>query len=140
MIRVLIADDHELMREGLKALLAKVEDIRIVGEAADGLEAVDLALRNAPDVVLMDAAMPAVNGIKATEQICALAQNAKVLFVSMYSDDTTLRQALQSGARGYVVKSANPRELPMAIRAVHRGEFYFSPEVFSFLSEELVQP
>ncbi len=138
MIRIVIADDHELMREGLKALLAQAPDIMVVGEASDGLEAVDLALRTSPDVVLMDAAMPTVSGVQATEQISALQDQVKVLFISGYSDPLMLRQALQSGARGYVVKSANPRELPLAIRAVSRGEYYFSPEVFSFLSEEMI--
>lgn len=138
MIRIVIADDHELMREGLKALLVATPDIKVVGEASDGLEAVDLVLRTSPDVVLMDAAMPTVSGIQAAEQISSLQNNAKVLFISGYSDPALLRQALQSGARGYVVKSSNPHELSLAIRAVSRGEFYFSPEVFSLLSEEML--
>ncbi len=138
MIRVLIADDHQLMRAGLKALLAEAKDIQIVGEAEDGLEAVDMALRTNPDVVLMDASMPSVGGFQATEQIRALEKDIKVLFVSGFSNEPVLRKALQSGALGYVVKSANPRELPLAIRAVSRGEYYFSPEVFSYLSQELL--
>jgi two-component system, NarL family, response regulator NreC len=136
MIRVLIADDHKLMREGLKALLANVQDIEVIGEARDGLEAVDAALRLAPDVVLMDMAMPDVNGVRATEQIHALDEKIKVLFVSGHADELILRQALRSGAQGYLLKTANPLELPLAIRAVHRGEIYFSPDVFGVLSEE----
>ncbi|MBI4789948.1 MAG: response regulator transcription factor [Chloroflexi bacterium] len=139
MIRVLIADDHALMRDGLKAMLGRAKDIEVVGEARDGLEAVEEALNLAPDVVLMDLMMPDVNGIKAAEQIHALTTDIKVLFVSGHADELVLRQALKTGAHGYLVKTANPMELPLAIRAVHRGEMYFSPEVFSVLSEELAR-
>ncbi len=139
MIRVLIVDDQALMREGLKALLARAKDLEIVGEASDGLEAVEIALDKSPDVVLMDAAMPGVNGLKATEQIRALDDKIGVLFVSAHSDPLVLKQALKSGAKGYVVKSANPDELILAIRAVKRGEMYFSPEVFSYMSEEMIR-
>lgn len=137
MIRVLIADDHELMREGLKALLAHAKDIEIVGEADDGLAAVDVALRTHPDVVLMDAAMPGVGGVRATQELHALDAKIRVLFVSGHSDEVLLQQALESGAAGFVMKTATPEELPVAIRAVYKGQMYFSPEVFSFLSEEL---
>ena len=137
MIRVIIADDHALMRDGLKAMLARAKDIQVVGEARDGLEAVEAALNLAPDVVLMDLMMPDVNGIKAAEQIHALTTNIKVLFVSGHSDELVLKQAMRAGAQGFLVKTANPMELPLAIRAVNRGEIYFSPEVFSVLSEEL---
>jgi DNA-binding NarL/FixJ family response regulator len=138
MIRIVIADDHRLMREGVKALLSKAEDIQVVGEAEDGLEAVDLALRVKPDVVLMDASMPTLSGFRAAEQIRALESNVKVLFLSGYSTEPLLRQALRSGGQGYILKDSSPQELALAIRAVHRGEFYFSPEVFSYLSEELL--
>lgn len=137
MIRVLIADDHELMREGLKALLAKAKDIQIVGEADDGLSAVDAALRTSPDVVLMDVGMPGVNGVRATQELRSLDDRIRVLFVSAHTDEVILQQALHSGAQGYVVKTASPEELPTAIRAVHRGEMYFSPEIFGYLSGEL---
>lgn len=139
MIRVLIADDHELMREGLKALLAKSKDIEIVGEAEDGLTAVDLALRTNPDVVLMDAAMPGTGGIRAAQELHKLASKIRILFVSAHMDEKTLQQALSSGAQGYLIKNANPHELEQAIHAVHRGEMYFSPEVFSVVSEELIK-
>src|SRR5512140_1481271 len=122
MIRVMIVDDQQLMREGLKALLARANDIQIVGEAQDGLEAVEIALQTSPDIVLMDAAMPGVNGLKATEQIHALDSKIQILFVSGHSDHLILRQALKSGAQGYVVKSANPDELILAVRAVHNGD------------------
>jgi len=139
MIRIVIADDQQLMRDGLKALLVRSGDIQIVGEAKDGLEAVEMALRTQPDVVLMDAAMPGVNGVKATEQLSALDGQVKVLFVSGHSDHLILRQALKSGAQGYVMKSAKPEELVLAIRSVAGGKMYFSPEVFSYISEELVK-
>ncbi len=137
MISVLIADDHKLMREGLKALLATLKDIQVVGEARDGLEAVESALRLHPDVVLMDVSMPDVNGVKATQQIRDLDENVKVLVVSGYADELLLRQALRSGANGYILKSAGPAELATAIRSVQRGEVYFSPDVFGILSEEM---
>jgi DNA-binding NarL/FixJ family response regulator len=139
MIRVLIADDHKLMREGLKALLSSAQDIQIIGEARNGLEAVDIALRVNPDVVLMDMMMPEVNGARAAEQLHALDEKIKILFLSGHSDDLVIRQALRSGAQGYVLKTVTPQELPLAIRAVHRGEMYFSSEVFSTLSEELAR-
>ncbi len=138
MIRVLIADDHQLMREGLKALLARVNDIQVVAEAGDGLEAVDTALRMEPDVVLMDIAMPDVDGLKATEKIVELDKNIRVLLVSAHVEESMLKLAVKSGARGYLVKSADPTELPLAIRAVYGGEMYFSPEVFEAASKELV--
>lgn len=138
MIRVLIADDHQLMREGLKALLARVQDIQVVAEAGDGLEAVDTALRTEPDVVLMDIAMPDIDGLKATEKIIELDKNIRVLLVSAHAEEATLKQAVKSGASGYLIKSANPTELPLAIRAVHGGEMYFSPEVFEIASRAIV--
>ncbi|MGE5262000.1 MAG: response regulator transcription factor [Acidobacteriota bacterium] len=139
MIRVVIVDDHKLMREGLKAMLAKTSDIQVVGEAANGLEAVDLALQTTPDIMLMDLAMPEVDGLKASRQITELDKGIRIIVISGHSDQASLREALRSGVRGYVVKSAGPQELPLAIRAVHKGEMYFSPEVFSLLSEELVK-
>jgi DNA-binding NarL/FixJ family response regulator len=137
MIKVLIADDHKLMREGLKALLMTSKDIQVIGEARDGLEAGEGALRLHPDVVLMDVSMPDVNGVKATQQIHELDDDIKVLVVSGYADELLLRQSLRSGANGYILKSSNPDELAAAIRAVHRGEVYFSPDVFGILSEEM---
>lgn len=139
MIRVVIVDDHKLMREGLKAILAQAGDIQVIGEASNGLEAVDLALQTTPDVILMDLAMPEVDGLKASQQITDLDKDIRIVVISGHSDQKILREALKTGARGYVVKSAGPQELPLAIRAVYKGEMYFSPEVFSLLSEELVK-
>src|SRR5512142_902694 len=99
MIRVLIADDHQLMREGLKALLARANDIQVVAEAGDGLEAVDAALRIETDVVLMDIAMTEVDGLKATEKIAELDKNIRVLLVSAHAEEETLKLAVKSGAR-----------------------------------------
>ncbi len=135
-IKVLIAEDQGLMREGLKLLLAESDDIQVVGEARDGQEAVDSVLRLEPDVVLMDVRMPYVDGLSATEYLRSMHENVKILILSGVSEEPVLRRAMHSGAQGYFVKYTDPLELPSAIRAVARGELYFSPEVFDVLSEE----
>ncbi len=135
-IRVVIAEDQALMREGLKLLLSESEDIEVVGEARDGQEAVDVALRMEPDVVLMDVRMPYVDGLSATEHLRALDEHVKVLILSGVSEEPTLRRAMHSGASGYFVKYTDSLELPIAIRSVAQGGLYFSPEVFDILSEE----
>jgi DNA-binding NarL/FixJ family response regulator len=138
-IRVLIAEDQALMREGLKLLLAESEDIEVIGEARDGQEAVDAVLRTEPDVVLMDIRMPYVDGLSATEYLRSMHENVKILILSGVSEEPVLRRAMHSGAQGYFVKYTDPLELPLAIRAVARGEVYFSPEVFDILSQEWSQ-
>jgi DNA-binding NarL/FixJ family response regulator len=135
-IKVLIAEDQGLMREGLKLLLSEADDIKIVGEARDGQEAVDGVLRLEPDVVLMDIRMPYVDGLSATEYLRSMHEDVKILIISGVSEEAVLRRAMHSGAQGYFVKYTDPLELPVAIRAVARGEVYFSPEVFDILSEE----
>ncbi len=129
MIQVLIADDHQLMRQGLRALLEKAKDIQVIAEARDGREAVDLAMQKTPDVVLMDIAMPIMDGLKATEQISSHKIKSRVLMLSMYSDETLVRQALRNGACGYLVKNGSRDDLVNAIRAVHEGNKYFGQGV-----------
>ncbi len=128
-IRVIVADDHHLVRQGIRALLEKAEDIEVVGEAADGQEAVELVERLAPDVLVMDIAMPRLSGNQAVERVRALGVATQVVILSMYSDETLVRQALRNGAKGYLLKHSVTEELLLAIRAASRGEIYLSPTI-----------
>ncbi|MCL5950336.1 MAG: response regulator transcription factor [Chloroflexi bacterium] len=134
MIRVLIADDHQLMRQGLRALLEKANDIEVVGEARDGQEAIEQVERVSPDVILMDIAMPILDGLRATERINAHQNNARVLILSMYSDETLVRQALKNGAKGYLIKNGSREQLISAIRQVHGGGSFYSPGVSGLIN------
>ena len=139
MIRVVVADDHHLVRQGIRALLEKAGDIDVVGEAADGQEAVELAGRLAPDVLVMDIAMPRLNGIEATGRIRALGLATQVVVLSMHSNEMVVRRALRSGAKGYVLKRSIAEELLLAIRSAVRGEVYLSPAVSAFLVDEFLR-
>ncbi|MGH3086131.1 MAG: response regulator [Rubrobacteraceae bacterium] len=128
-IRVLIADDHPHFREGLAALLSSAADLEVVGEASDGREAISLAARLQPDVVLMDINMPEVGGIEATRQILHTSPHISVLVISMHEDDDSVFAALQSGARGYLLKGALKAEILRSIHAVVSGEAIFGPAI-----------
>ncbi len=127
MIRVLIVDDHQLMRQGVTALLMKAKDIKVVGEARDGLEAIDLAEQKKPEIILMDIEMPRLNGIRTTGQLRETGNPARVIMLSMRSDCDDVRQAVQNGARGYLFKNSSREELITAIRIVYEGGTFFSP-------------
>ena len=129
MINVIVADDHHLVRQGIRALLEKADDIRVIGEAADGLEAVELVERLTPDVLVMDLAMPRLNGTQATARVSALGVKTRVVILSMHSDRILVRQALRNGAMGYLLKRSVTEELLLAIRAAKRDEIYLSPAV-----------
>lgn len=129
MIRVVVADDHNLVREGIRALLEKAGDIEVVGEAVDGHEAVELVTRVAPDVLVMDIAMPRLNGIQAVEQLRAAGTETRIVILSMYSEEILVRQALQHGAKGFLLKGSVSEELLLAIRAASRGAVYLSPAI-----------
>jgi DNA-binding NarL/FixJ family response regulator len=128
-IRVIVADDHHMVRQGIRSLLEKADDIEVVGEAADGQEAVELVKRLAPDVLVMDIAMPRLNGNQALGRIRAQGAATQVVMLSMYSDETLVRQALRNGARGYLLKRSVTEELLLAVRAASRGEIYLSPAI-----------
>jgi NarL family two-component system response regulator LiaR len=128
-IRVLLADDHALVRQGTRELLEKEGDIAVVAEAGDGEEAVQLAVSHRPDVVLMDVAMPKVNGIEATARIKEEHPTVAVLVLSAYDDDQYVFALLEAGAAGYVLKDVHASELVKAVRAVHAGESVLHPAV-----------
>jgi len=128
-IAVLLADDHAVVREGLRALLAVEEDIEIVGEAQDGREAVELTQKTSPDVVVMDLAMPVLNGLEATRQILKRVPTTRVLVLTSYADDECVSQLTQAGATGYLTKQAAANDLVQAIRAVRRGKAFYSPDI-----------
>ncbi len=128
-IRVLIADDHPVFRDGLRVLLDATPDTTLVGEAASGDEVVRLAATLAPDVILMDLQMPGTNGIEATRQIVQASPHIGVLVITMFEDDDSVFAALRAGARGYLLKGADKEELLLAIRAVSGGEAIFGPAI-----------
>lgn len=127
MIRVAIADDHHLVREGIRALLERAADIEVIGEANDGIEAVELAQALVPDVLVMDVTMPRRNGIEATEAIRAADLTTEVVMLSMHTEPALVRRSMQAGAKGYVLKGSVTEELLLAVRAADRGATYLSP-------------
>jgi len=132
-VKVLLADDHTIVRQGLKLILAAHPDLEVVGEAANGKEAIELAQKLRPDIVVMDVAMPEVNGIEATRRMVQNEPRLKVLVLSMHKEAVYVREILRAGARGYILKDAIDTELLNAIRSVARGDGYVSPAVSSAL-------
>ncbi len=128
-IRVLLADDHVLVRKGFQMILAAESDMEVVGEAANGRDAVELALKVRPEVVVMDVAMPELNGIEATRRLTEAIPQTRVLALSMHKDSAYVREILRAGAKGYLLKDAFDRDLVAAVRAVAAGEGYLSPGV-----------
>jgi len=128
-IRVLIADDHPLFRDGMRGLLDEVDDAEVVCEATTGEEAVELAEKLQPDVILMDIKMPRINGIEATREILHTSPHIGVLVVTMFEDEDSVFAAMRAGARGYLLKDARGEEVLRAIRAVNDGEAIFGPGV-----------
>jgi two-component system, NarL family, response regulator LiaR len=136
-IRVLIADDHAVVRQGLRTFLQLQDEIEVVGDAADGAEAVAAVERLAPDVVLMDLVMPGVSGIEAIERIREHSPVTRVIVLTSFADDDKIFPAVRAGAAGYLLKDVQPQELVTAIRAVHRGEALLHPTVAARLMEQL---
>jgi two-component system, NarL family, response regulator NreC len=128
-IRILLADDHAVVRQGFKMILQAQPDMEIVAEAGNGREAVDLTGKFKPDVVVMDVAMPELNGIEATRRISGAEPHVRVVALSMHKDSVYVREVLRAGARGYLLKDSGADDLVSAVRAVARGEGYLSPAV-----------
>lgn len=138
-IRILLADDHTVMRSGLRVLLERQPNFVVVAEASDGRQVVQLAQSEAPDVVLMDIAMPNLNGIEATRQIVARNSRTAVAILSMHSDESYVLRSLRAGARAYILKDCDEGELIAAIHSVSQGRSYFSPRVSRLLKEDYVR-
>lgn len=137
-LRVLLAEDHEMVREGLKLLVNRQTDMETVGETDNGRAAVELARELKPDVVVMDISMPEMNGLKATEKLKALCPEIKILILTLHADDAYLRKLLKAGASGYLLKKSASGELVRAIRSVSAGEIYLDPSMTGrFLSDAL---
>lgn len=128
-IRVLVAEDHALVRAGIRSLLEKIPGIEVVGEAADGREALEMLKTHPADVALLDVSMPELNGLEAAAQASSRFPKTRVLLLSMHSSEEYVRRALAAGAAGYLLKDAGTAELELAVRAAARGETYLSPAV-----------
>jgi NarL family two-component system response regulator LiaR len=139
-IRVLIADDHAIVRKGIRALLSTKRDIQVVGEAADGVEAVAQTEALSPDVILMDLVMPKMDGIQATREIAAKGSGARVLVLTSFAADEQVFPAIKAGALGYLLKDSEPQELVQAIRQVYRGEPSLEPSIARKMLSELSSP
>ncbi|MBL9166428.1 MAG: response regulator transcription factor [Verrucomicrobiales bacterium] len=128
-ITVLLAEDHTMVREGFRAMLALERDIEVVGEAKDGRQAVVMTSRLKPEIVLMDIAMPLLNGLEATRQVMKLVPSTKVLVLSAHSDDAYIDAAIESGAVGFLLKQTSSSDVCRAIREIHAGRRFFSPSI-----------
>ena len=132
-IRVVLVDDHALVRQGFRRILEDDPELTVVGEASNGTDAIALVKKTDPDVVVMDMAMPEMSGLHATMEIIKQRPGTKVLILSMYSDEQYVRNALDAGAKGYILKSAIENDLTRAVKAVAAGEQYLAPELSSVL-------
>ena len=139
MIRILLCDDHAVIRRGLRLLLEQQDDFEVVGEASDGREAVNLAEALKPDIAVLDITMPNLNGIEAARQISAKQLGTAIIVLSMHADESFVLKALKAGARGYVLKEAPESELIKAVRALAEGKSFFSPAVSRMLVEDYVR-
>ncbi|OGQ85467.1 MAG: DNA-binding response regulator [Deltaproteobacteria bacterium RIFOXYD12_FULL_56_24] len=138
-IKVIIVDDHQMVREGLRSLLVGEKDMEVIAEAGDGWEGVRLAEKLTPDVVIMDIAMPELNGIEATRQILARTTGVRVMVLSMHSDKRFVERTLKAGASGYLLKDCAFEELVRAIRTVMAGQIYLSPGIASLVVREYLE-
>src|SRR6185369_8152856 len=138
-VRVLIADDHALVRAGIRALIESLQFIEVIDEASEGRAAITLAKKLKPDVVLMDIAMPVLNGLEATRRLSKELPTTKVLMLSMYAGEEYVRQALRAGARGFLLKGASLAELELAIKSVAKGEVYLTPPVSEHVIADYLQ-
>jgi DNA-binding NarL/FixJ family response regulator len=137
--RVLIADDHPLIRSGLRALLGREPEFEVVGEAADGYQALELVEQLKPDVVMLDVSMPRLNGIDVAQKISEKTPSTRIIIVSIHSDEGYVLRALKAGAKGYLLKASPEGDILNAVRAVAAGQAYLSPEISRLLVEEYVR-
>jgi DNA-binding NarL/FixJ family response regulator len=140
MIRVLVADDHPIVRGGIVALLATADDVEVIGEAPDGLTAVELAERLEPDLVLLDLRMPGLDGDEATSRILSARPATKVVILTTYESDASILTAIEAGASGYLLKAAPPEEILAGIRSVARGEVVLAPSIAALLVGRSARP
>jgi len=138
-IRVLLAEDHTIVRQGIAALLGVESDMEVVGEASSGLEAVELAKKLGPDVILMDIGMRQLNGLEATREIKKLYPSMKILVLTMYDNEEWIFQILRAGASGYLIKDSAMTDLSSALRAVYQGDSYLSPSISKMVIEEYIR-
>ncbi len=138
-VRIMLADDHALIRAGLRALLKSIEGVEVIAEASNGHETLEAVERRRPDVILMDIAMPELNGLETAARILRRWPSVKIIMLSMHANDEYLRQALSAGAAGYLLKGADPAELELALKSVMRGETYLTPAVSKRLVQEFLQ-
>ena len=138
-VRILLADDHTVMRAGLRALLERQPNLEVVGEAEDGRQTVELASSHVPDVVVKDIAMPNLNGVEATRRMVSKQPAISVVILSMYSDESYVMRALQAGARAYLLKDSVVTDLIRAIEALSQGKSFFSPKISRILAEDYVR-
>jgi DNA-binding NarL/FixJ family response regulator len=138
-IRILLADDHNLVRKGLRLLLESQPEFRVVAEARDGRETVEMAERHAPAVVVLDVAMPNLNGIEAARQITARLPNTSIVFLSMHADESYVLRGLKAGGRAYLLKDSAESDLIGAVKAVSEGKAFFSPAISKMLVEDYVR-
>ena len=137
--RIVLADDHQLVRAGIRSLLQRLHDVQVVAEASDGAEALRLVATQQPDIVLMDIGMAGLNGLEATERIAQAFPDVRVIILSMHDNKEYVLQALRAGAAGYLLKDSAKAELELAVRAVARGETYLSPPVSKHVIADYVQ-
>jgi len=138
-VRIVLADDHTIMRHGLRLVLEREPDFAVIGEASNGREAIDLVIRETPDVVIMDIAMPLLNGIEATRRINEERLKTAVVILSMHSDEGYILKALRAGARAYLLKDSADADLIQAVRAVCAGKAFFSPAVSKVLADDYLR-
>jgi DNA-binding NarL/FixJ family response regulator len=138
-VRIVLADDHTIMRDGLRLVLERQADFAIVGEASNGREAIEIVARETPDIVIMDISMPLLNGIEAARRITAEQPKTGVLILSMHSDESYILRALKAGTRGYLLKDSAEADLIQAVRAVRAGKAFFSPAVSKVLADDYLR-
>jgi DNA-binding NarL/FixJ family response regulator len=137
-IRILLADDHTLVRAGLRSLLESIDDVEVVAEAGEGREALELIAKHRPDVALLDIGMPGLNGLEVAKRTPQASPKTRIIILSMHADPAYVKKALRVGAVGYLLKGASVVELPLALQAVMRGESYLTPKVSSSVVEGIL--